>query len=76
MGVHDTMTTEAKQYYTPKELSALLRCITVKTLANWRLSSNNSDGPPFIRAGGRVLYPARGLQSWETRRAGGRRAPL
>ena len=33
-----------------------------QTLANWR---HAGKGPPYIRIGARVLYPAEGIQAFE-----------
>jgi len=35
--------------------------IAVKTLQSWR---SHRRGPPFVRAGRKVLYPSEGLQDW------------
>lgn len=48
-------------HLTPDEASARLRT-PVKTLANWR---NRRVGPPYIKAGHRVLYPLDKLEAWE-----------
>jgi predicted DNA-binding transcriptional regulator AlpA len=48
--------------YTPSEVSKIIG-ITTSTLANWRVT--RSDGPPFIRVGGRAIrYPANDLLEW------------
>ena len=53
-------------YLTPAEVSARYGGrISVRTLANWRWSGS---GPKFTRAGGRILYPIRELDDWESRR--------
>jgi integrase len=46
-----------KEYMTPVEVAERLR-ISVKTLANWRSSSL---GPPWLKVGGRVVYPRAGV---------------
>lgn len=63
-------------YLTPAEVSARLRGrITVKTLANWRCPSGRGDGPPYLRAGGRILYPVAKLAEWEKARLQHQRKP-
>jgi hypothetical protein len=39
--------------------------ITKGTLANWRMKK---DGPPFMKLGGRILYPLSLLTKWEAAR--------
>lgn len=47
---------------TPEEVSALLRGkVKVSTLAKWR---REGKGPPFIYAGGSVLYPKKSFEEW------------
>jgi hypothetical protein len=59
----------ADMYLTPAEVSARFRdLISTRTLSNWRCPSSKADAPPFIRAGGRILYPIDGLVDWELRR--------
>ena len=54
------------QYLTAAEVvSRYNGNISTRTLANWR---TNGDGPPFVKIGGRVLYRATDLDSWEARR--------
>jgi hypothetical protein len=50
-----------KEFLTSKELSSRWR-LSDQTLANWRYARK---GPPFIRVGGRVLYPVDGVHSYE-----------
>ncbi|MBN2371764.1 MAG: helix-turn-helix domain-containing protein [Vicinamibacteria bacterium] len=50
---HDT-------YLSAREAAALIH-MRPKTLANKRVYG---DGPPYIRAGGRVLYSRRDLDEW------------
>lgn len=38
--------------------------ITVGTLANWR---SKKRGPPFVKIGGKVLYPVAALLEWESK---------
>jgi hypothetical protein len=63
-------TSETKEIYlTPQELSERFKGITLKTISNWRNdSSGKRNGPPFLKAGGRVLYPLSHLQAWEAAR--------
>ncbi len=54
------------EFLTTKELSARWGGrITVRTLENWRSTSN---GPPFIKLGGAVLYRATDIDKWESSR--------
>lgn len=39
--------------------------ITAGTLANWRITKK---GPPFMKLGGRVMYPLDLLETWEKSR--------
>ncbi len=56
----------AAMYLTPKDLSERWRhSISVPTLANWRCASSRIKGPPYIKAGGRILYPVAKLDEWE-----------
>lgn len=51
---------------TPAEVSERYRnTVTVRTLANWR---STRQGPPYVKVGGRVLYPKEGLLEWEAKR--------
>jgi hypothetical protein len=50
-----------KAFLTSKELSDRWR-LSDQTLANWRYAGK---GPPFIRVGSRVLYPAEGIHAYE-----------
>ena len=52
---------EEPVYVTSRELADRWR-LSDQTLANWR---HAGKGPPFIRVGGRVLYPISGIQSFE-----------
>jgi hypothetical protein len=55
-----------KEFLTPSEVaSRYSQTISVRTLANWRSSGNS---PPYVKVGGRVLYPVGGLLEWEKRR--------
>ncbi|WP_158886495.1 DNA-binding protein [Rhodanobacter sp. L36] len=52
-------------HLTPGELSARWHgVIKPHTLAVWR---NKRKGPPFVKFGRRVLYPASLLEEWEKR---------
>ena len=48
-------------YLTSAQLSQRWR-LRPKTLANWR---SLGKGPPYIRVGARVLYPAEGIHAFE-----------
>lgn len=50
-----------RAYLTSKELADRWR-LSDQTLANWRYAGK---GPPFIRVGARVLYPAEGIHAFE-----------
>jgi Predicted site-specific integrase-resolvase len=53
-------------FRTPTWVSDLLE-VTTKTLANWRSAGS---GPPFVKAGGRVLYKESDVYAWlDSRRA-------
>jgi hypothetical protein len=55
-----------KQFLTPSEVAERYgKTISVRTLANWRSTRNS---PPYVKVGGRVLYPIDGLVEWEERR--------
>lgn len=47
---------------TPKETADRLR-VTTGTLSNWRVQGN---GPKFIKAGRKVLYPVAQVVAYET----------
>lgn len=54
------------EFLTTRELSARWDGrITVRTLENWRSTSN---GPPFIKLGGAVLYRVADIERWESSR--------
>jgi hypothetical protein len=53
-------------FLTPKQLSERYG-LHLRTLSNWRCGRGNA-GPPFIKAGGRVLYPLSKLLIWEEAR--------
>jgi hypothetical protein len=48
-------------YLTSKELAHRWR-LSEQTLANWR---HARKGPPFVRIGGRILYPIASLSDYE-----------
>ena len=50
-----------RAYLTSKKLADRWR-LSDQTLANWRYAGK---GPPFIRVGARVLYPAEGIHAFE-----------
>ena len=69
---------EEEKFLTPREVSERYRGkISEKTLANWRCASQGAEegrptgkptaptGPVWIKAGGRVFYPASLLRAWE-----------
>jgi hypothetical protein len=59
-------TAEDPVYLTTSEVIERFRgMISDKTLANWR---TRGEGPPFMKAGGRVLYPLAALIEWENKR--------
>lgn len=47
------------------EQAATVLGLSVKTLANWRVSG---AGPAFLKLGGRVLYDPADLQAWRDAR--------
>lgn len=54
-------------YYTAEQVAEHFGGqISVKTLAKWR--SERTDGPPYLKAGGKVLYPVSQLLEWAKRR--------
>lgn len=55
-----------KQYLTPTDLvSRYQNQISERTLANWRSAGIS---PPFLKCGGRILYPLKELIEWEKKR--------
>lgn len=53
-------------YLTTAEVLERFRgMLSDKTLANWRA---RGEGPPYMKAGGRVLYPLASLIEWENKR--------
>jgi predicted site-specific integrase-resolvase len=50
-----------RAYLTSKEVADRWR-LSDQTLANWR---HAGKGPPYIRVGARVLYPAEAIQAFE-----------
>lgn len=56
-----------EKYLTPAEVSQRYGGkISTSTLSNWRSSGNGSL--PFVKIGGKVLYPLSSLVEWERRR--------
>lgn len=54
-------------YLTPAEVSQRYGGkISTRTLSNWRSSGNGSL--PFIKVGGRVMYPLSKVIEWEEKR--------
>jgi len=52
---------QEKQYLTPKEVSRTIN-ITIGTLAVWRTTKVYNI--PYIKVGGKVLYPVKELNDW------------
>lgn len=62
------MDSQVEIYLTAAEVSERFGGqLSVRTLANWR-SSGIGSGPPFVKLGGKVLYPLSQLREWERRR--------
>ncbi|UVF21946.1 helix-turn-helix domain-containing protein [Microvirga terrae] len=54
---------------TPAEVSQHFGgAVSTRTLANWR---SMSQGPAYVKVGGRVLYPAASIAEWEQKRTVG-----
>lgn len=54
---------ENRIYLTAEEVAARYReAISVGTLRNWRAMR---VGPPFVKIGKAVLYPAKALDEWD-----------
>lgn len=49
------------EFLTPKRLADRWH-MREQTLANWRTAR---QGPPFIKVGGKVLYPVEGVHAYE-----------
>lgn len=63
------MDAKNETYLTPAEVSKRLgRKITVKTLSNWRSEKGKEKGPPYVKLGGKILYPLSMVEEWEGRR--------
>ncbi len=59
---------ETETYLTPQDLMRRYPKVSSQTLANWRSGNNRVKcGPPFLKAGGHILYPLSKLLVWETR---------
>lgn len=55
------------RYLSPEEVVARFGGrIKVRTLANWR--SAGDQGPPYLKLGGRIVYPLDELIEWERSR--------
>jgi hypothetical protein len=54
-------------YLSPTDLSQRFRGVSLKTIANWRCGHGKAGGPPYIKAGGKVLYPLSHLLAWEAK---------
>jgi hypothetical protein len=62
-----------KKYLTDDEVAARYRgLVSVGTLRNWRAQR---VGPPFIKTGKAVLYPADGLDAWDRKNTVNQREP-
>jgi predicted heme/steroid binding protein len=58
-----------KRFFTPKELVERWEGrISVRTMANWRSQSN---GPRYVKIGGRIMYKIEDVVSWENSRTVG-----
>lgn len=56
---------DAGKFLTPEELSDRWRgTVKLATLQTWR---SRQQGPKFVKAGGRVLYPISAIQEYEKR---------
>ena len=54
------------QLLAPTELIERWRgSVTASTLTTWR---SRKLGPPYVKVGGRVLYPLSDVEAWEQRR--------
>lgn len=63
MGNQVATISSQQQHLTANELARRLRT-PIATLKHWRL---HGQGPLFIRAGKRVLYPLGEIEAWEQR---------
>ena len=55
-----------ERFLTPAEVCHRWReQVTEKTLANWR---HRGEGPAYVKAGGKILYPVEHLERYESRR--------
>lgn len=61
------MTRENSEHLTPEFIAARIHK-SVGTLANWR---SQGTGPPYMKAGGTVLYPRDSYFAWETKQTKG-----
>jgi predicted site-specific integrase-resolvase len=55
------MSDKQRDYLSSAELADRWR-LSLQTLANWR---HAGKGPPFVRVGSRILYPAQAVYSFE-----------
>lgn len=61
------MDVQNETYLTPAQVTERFGGqLSVRTLANWRSSGNG--GPPFVKLGGKILYPLSRLSEWESKR--------
>jgi hypothetical protein len=56
-----TQHAEAEKFLTKQELAERLGGRSERTLANWR---SKRIGPPFVRAGGTILYRLSSFEAW------------
>jgi hypothetical protein len=61
--------TKQREYLTTAEVAGMRR-MKEASLAQerFRMMNEGGDGPPFIKDGGRVLYPSDLLEAWLERR--------
>jgi predicted site-specific integrase-resolvase len=58
---HNQIDTEGRRYMNEHEAAEYMGRLSVKTLQRYR---STGEGPPFIRAGGRVLYDRHDCDFW------------
>jgi len=51
--------------FSTPQLAKRLSPVSVRTIENWRISG---QGPPFVKAGRRVLYQKSAIQRWLSQR--------
>lgn len=61
----ETSGPESKRYLTQRELLDRWRGeIKLATLTTWR---SRKQGPPYVKVGGKILYPLGGVEEYEKR---------